>query len=125
MKTILIIFFGGGLGSVLRYALQLAFSSCSVLCPFPWSTFCINVLGSFLIGVFYALSARFNLGEEMRLMLTVGLCGGFTTFSTFSNESLALIKSGQWAAFGLYAVLSVVAGILAVLGGNAVVKSFS
>lgn len=75
-------------------------------------------MGSFLIGLFYAWSARFNLPTEIRLLLTTGLCGGFTTFSTFSNDGLTLLKQGYGSLFLLYVLLSIVLGILAALGGN-------
>jgi CrcB protein len=84
---------------------------------FPWSTFAVNILGSFLIGVFYALSARFHLSNETRLFLTVGLCGGFTTFSTFSNESLFLFKEGLYPALVSYILSSILLGVLAVWVG--------
>ena len=80
---------------------------------FPWATLTVNVAGSFLIGLFYALSARLHLSEETRLFLTTGLCGGFTTFSTFSHENLALLRQGAYGAFALYATLSVATGLAA------------
>lgn len=117
MKEIIYIFLGGGLGSVCRYILHLAVNGKGIVHGFPWSTFTVNILGSFLIGVFFSLSSRFNLPDDVRLFLTVGLCGGFTTFSTFSNESLILFKEGLYGTFGLYILLSIVLGILAVFVG--------
>ncbi len=120
IKLFLAIFFGGGLGSVMRYAVQLVMHERIVAYNFPWATFTVNIVGSFLIGLFYSLSARFNLSEEVRLFLTAGLCGGFTTFSTFSNDNLALIREGQWLAALIYIVLSIVLGVVACLAGAAV-----
>ena len=117
MKEIAYIFLGGGLGSVSRYLLHLFINGRGPIVGFPWSTFSINILGSLLIGIFYALSARFNLSQETRLFLTVGLCGGFTTFSTFSNESLFLFKEGMYLTLISYIALSIILGILAVLAG--------
>lgn len=117
------IFIGSGLGGVLRYAIQLILHERIVAYSFPWATFTVNILGSFLIGLFYALSARLNLSNELRLFLTAGLCGGFTTFSTFSNDVLALIRQGD-AFIGLtYVCLSVILGVVACCLGGMLCKS--
>ena len=76
-KILIAIFLGGGTGSVLRYCAQMALHERIVPYSFPWATFAVNIIGSFLIGLFYALSARFNLSTEVRMLLTTGLCGGF------------------------------------------------
>ena len=91
---------------------------------FPWATFAVNITGSFLIGLFYALSARFNLSTEVRILLTTGLCGGFTTFSTFSNDGLILMKQGFYGLFATYTLLSILLGIFAALGGSIVGRTF-
>ena len=120
-KTLLLIFLGGGTGSLLRYAVQLMtdqhqrFSSPTL---FPCSTFCVNLLGSFLIGLFYAWASRFNLSIETRLLLTTGLCGGFTTFSTFSYESMNLLRQGYYMIFIAYISASISLGIVATLAGG-------
>ena len=84
---------------------------------FPWATFAVNAVGSFAIGLLGGWASRFGWGETLRLSLTVGLCGGFTTFSTFSKESLALAEAGRWCAFAAYAIGSVAIGIAAVALG--------
>ena len=101
-RLLIAIFLGGGTGSVLRYCVQMMLHERIVPYSFPWATFTVNILGSFLIGLFYTLSARFNLSTEVRLLLTTGLCGGFTTFSTFSNDGLILIKQEFYGMFALY-----------------------
>ena len=116
-KEIIYIFLGGGTGSALRYCIQLLMHERIVPYNFPWATFTVNIFGSFLIGLFYALSERFHLPFEVRLFLTTGLCGGFTTFSTFSHESLLLLRQNQYTVFGLYITLSILLGIVCVFAG--------
>lgn len=101
-KDLIYIFLGGGTGSVLRYCVQLLMHERIVSYTFPWATFAVNIIGSFLIGFFYALSTRFNLSPEIRLLLTAGFCGGFTTFSTFSNDGMTLLKEEFYGTFALY-----------------------
>ncbi len=107
--NVLMVFLGGGTGSVLRYLVGLWIGSSA----FPWATFAVNAVGSLAIGLFGGWASRFGWGEALRLSLTVGLCGGFTTFSTFSKESLALIEGGCYGLFALYVAGSVVLGIAA------------
>ncbi|MBQ2623476.1 MAG: fluoride efflux transporter CrcB [Kiritimatiellae bacterium] len=109
----LFIFLGGGAGSVLRYLVGMWIDSTA----FPWATFAVNAVGSLAIGLFGGWAARFGWSEALRLSLTTGLCGGFTTFSTFSKESIALAESGRWSAFAAYAFGSVTVGIPAVALG--------
>ena len=111
--NVLMVFVGGGIGSVLRYFVALAIPSAA----FPWATLAVNVVGSLAIGLFGGWSVRFGWSDAARLALTVGLCGGFTTFSTFSKESLALAESGRWCAFAAYALGSVAIGHAAVAFG--------
>lgn len=118
IKAFLSIFIGGGLGSVLRYAVQNLLHERIVAYNFPWATFSVNIIGSFLIGLFYALSSRLNLPAETRLFLTAGLCGGFTTFSTFSNDIMEMLRNGDIVAVTVYGALSVILGVSAcMLGG--------
>ena len=74
-KILITVFLGGGLGSLMRYGMQAAMHGRISPFLFPWATLSVNILGSFLIGMFYVLSARFNLSDETRLFLTTGLCG--------------------------------------------------
>ena len=109
----LFVFLGGGTGSALRYLVGMWIDSTA----FPWATFAVNAVGSLAIGLFGGWAARFGWSEALRLSLTTGLCGGFTTFSTFSKESIALAESGRWSAFAAYAFGSVAVGIAAVALG--------
>lgn len=117
MKALFYIFLGGGTGSVLRYLIQTAAGKFSLEAIFPVGTFMVNIIGSFLIGLLYALSARFHFSFEVRLLLTTGFCGGFTTFSTFSNNSLALLKNGLFTSFFLYIIFSITLGIAGTFAG--------
>ncbi len=115
---VLFVFIGGGVGSVLRYLVALATPAAA----FPWATLAMNVGGSLTIGLFGGWSERFGWAEAVRLALTVGLCGGFTTFSTFSKESLALLQSGRWCVFAAYVFGSVTTGLAAVALGYLIAK---
>ena len=108
MKTILFVAAGGALGSVMRYLISKIFTT-----SFPLGTLVVNVIGCFLIGFFYGIFANrgCNLSAETRAMLTVGLCGGFTTFSTFSNETFQLLSSGHVATALAYVASSIVIGV--------------
>ena len=117
-KTFIFIFLGGGLGSVLRFSVQQMLHERIVSYSFPWATFTVNILGSFLIGLFYTLSARFNLSTEVRL--TTGLCGGFTTFSTFSNDGVILLKQELYGLFFTYFILSITLGVIAAIAGGVI-----
>ncbi|MFT3902010.1 MAG: fluoride efflux transporter CrcB [Niabella sp.] len=122
LKSLLIIWLGGGLGSVLRYLAQLGVSKL-VTVTFPAGTFLVNITGCFIIGLLYGLADRHaSLTVEWRLLLITGLCGGYTTFSSFSYESISLFRQGNYMYFILYIVLSVVIGLFATLGGMNVVK---
>ena len=109
----ILIFLAGGLGSLLRYAIGLMLP----VSFFPWTTWGINVIGSFALGLLGGLGARFGWSESVHLALTMGLCGGFTTFSTFSKEALSLATTGRWGVFSLYVIGSIVLGLAATAVG--------
>lgn len=109
----LYVFIGGGVGSVLRYLVGLWIGSAA----FPWATFAVNAVGSLAIGLFGGWASRFGWSESVRLALMVGLCGGFTTFSTFSRESLTLMTEGRYCWFATYVISSVALGIAMVALG--------
>ena len=122
MVNCILVGLGGALGSILRYLIGLIpIKSGSV---FPIKTLVINIVGAFLIGIIVSLSAKNPyISEKLILMLKIGVCGGFTTFSTFAFETGDLISTGKvWLAI-LYIVLSVVLSVFAVFGGQLLVKS--
>ncbi len=122
LKILLLIGSGSFLGGIARYLLSRGIQN-SVITSFPLGTFWVNIIGCFLIGLIYGFSDRGTLANnEMRLFLAVGFCGGFTTFSTFSNENMALLRDGSILYFSLYAGLSVFLGLLATFGGHALTK---
>jgi CrcB protein len=122
-RSILLVGLGGFLGSVLRYLVAVLFAG-QFSSSFPFATFAVNVAGCFLIGILFALSDRGNiLTPEWRVFLTTGFCGGFTTFSTFSYESLKLLQDGELLYLSLNVVLSVVIGFAATYIGILLIKS--
>ena len=124
MKTALLIFTGSGAGGVLRYFVQRAFIDAGFI-QFPAGTFVVNILGCFFIGLFDAMAEKNNLiSPDVRLALTTGFCGGFTTFSTFANENMNLLRNGDYMNFSLYIILSIILGIGAVILGANCLKLF-
>ena len=102
---------GGALGASLRYGISLGVSQPSPM--FPWATWCINVMGCFMAGMFFAYSLKYPvLQHEARLFFMVGILGGFTTFSSFGLETFQLIRAEQLGVALLYAVSSLMIGIL-------------
>lgn len=118
---ILLIALGGAVGSVARYLMGRAVQGALHL-EFPIGTFAVNVLGCLAIGVL----AKFFLNSQtelpLRATLMVGFCGGFTTFSTFSLETLGLIQGGQWGKAAAYVALSALVCIGATAGGFALAR---
>jgi CrcB protein len=103
------VFAGGGAGSVLRYFLSWALPWQE---GFPWATFWANAISCVLIGIMLAVLPYTN--EHTRLLLMTGFCGGLSTFSTFSKETLQLLEKGHWGIAALYVSASVITGLLAV-----------
>ena len=117
----LLVAVGSAFGGALRYLVSLGLVAQK---GFPWATLSVNVGGSFLIGLLSGLIARHcgGNGESVRLFAVVGFCGGFTTFSTLSNETFRLLEGSQWLSAAVYVGISVLAGLLAVCFGYWIVK---
>jgi fluoride exporter len=121
-KSILMIGSGGFIGSVSRFLASRYIQNLTIS-AFPWGTFAVNITGCFLIGLFYGISERGGfLTAEWRLFLTVGFCGGYTTFSTFAQENLGMIRDGEFYYFLLYTGLSIFLGLTATFLGNLITK---
>lgn len=118
LKTLLIAGAGGFAGSVGRYLVSVYLHRWWPTEGFPLGTFAVNLAGSLFIGFLYGISEKNGwLTSESRIFLATGFCGGFTTFSAFSYESLLLLQNGQYLQLSLYLTLSIIAGIaLAGLG---------
>ena len=120
IKDILLVGAGSFIGGAARYAVSLLMRSAE---GFPWGTFTVNMIGCFLIGILGGWMVRQpNISPAISLFLSVGFCGGFTTFSTFSKESLALLQSCHYIPFALYAIGSVALGIICVAIGYIATK---
>lgn len=90
---------------------------------FPWGTFAVNIIGCLFIGIIYGLAERHKIMTyELRLLLAVGFCGSFTTFSAFSTENLNMFQIGSYTTAGLYISLSILLGLGAVFAGLAMVR---
>lgn len=121
-KIIFIIGSGSFLGGVARF-LTSRYVQNTVISAFPYGTFLVNIIGCLLIGIFFGISEKGNLiNTEWKMFLTVGFCGGFTTFSTFANENLSMLRSGNIFHFALYTGLSVFLGIMATYFGSLITK---
>lgn len=109
---------GSAVGGASRYALALAIQERAGL-AFPWGTLVVNVTGSFLLGFLFRWTVSTHASPELRALLTTGFCGGYTTFSTFSLETVRLMEDGEYRRAGLYVAASVVVALAATLAGMA------
>lgn len=123
LRTILLVGTGGFIGSVMRYLVQV-FVEKDLSSTFPYGTLTANVAGSFIIGVVFALAEKGNLmSSEWRMFLAVGICGGFTTFSSFAYNNFVMLKENSFVPFFINVFGSLFLGILAVYLGVVVVRA--
>lgn len=122
LRMILAVAAGGAIGSVARYLVGIGSTRLFGL-SFPWGTLLVNIAGSFLIGVLVELFAlKWDLPQEVRVLLTVGVCGGLTTFSTFSLDAYVLIARADWWLAAAYVAGSVALSIGALIAGLHLVR---
>ena len=125
LKQVLIVALGGAIGSVARYKLGGFALHHTQAWNFPMSTFGVNMIGCFAIGVLAALAEHHDLfSPSLRLLLFTGLLGGFTTFSAFSYEGVFLLRRGLFSVATSYVLLSVLGGLAAVFAGMKLIDQF-
>ena len=118
IKNLLLVGLGGAIGSMLRYAGSVLISSKT----FPYATLTVNIIGSFIIGIIFAISIKEEvLFNNWKLFLATGICGGFTTFSAFSLENMSLLQSGKYGMAVAYVGLSILLGIGATFSGYLII----
>jgi CrcB protein len=122
LRTVLLVGTGGFIGSVMRYLLQV-FVEKGMSSTFPLGTLIANIVGSFLIGIVFALAEKQIMNAEWRLFMSVGICGGFTTFSAFAFNNFNMIKEHTWNQLLLNVGGNLVLGVFAVYLGIILVKS--
>jgi fluoride exporter len=116
LKNFLLVGLGGMIGSMLRYAASLLVKNSAA--GFPYATFSVNIIGSFIIGYVFGLGLKEGgLNWDWRLFLTTGICGGFTTFSALSLEGVALLQHQRYSTFAVYFIASIILGLIAAWAG--------
>jgi CrcB protein len=111
IKSIFLVALGGAFGSVLRFVIQ------RYTPIFPMGTLLVNITGCFLIGLLWGMFHKSIQGDSLKLLLMTGFCGGFTTFSAFTLESIQLLEENKWWSCLMYITGSVAGGLLATFGG--------
>ena len=122
MKQLLLVFIGGGSGSVLRFLIGKYLNSPNT--GIPYGTFLANILGSLLIGIILGLASKNHfISQNHTLLLATGFCGGLTTFSSFAYESHMFLKTGDFLNFAIYTLTTFILGFLAVFLGVYLIKA--
>ena len=119
--NLLLVMAGGAAGSAARYLVG-RWTLATLGPDWPWGTLTVNIVGGLLMGVLVGMLARFSAAEPWRLLLAVGVLGGFTTFSAFSLDTAVMIERGALASAAMYVTASVVGGIAALFAGLAVAR---
>lgn len=121
IKNIIIVGCGSFIGGAARYIISFAMKTASK--GFPWGTLLVNLLGCLVIGLLWGyLSKSASENNSWTLFMTVGICGGFTTFSTFSKEALMMLQAGNFMSFLAYIIISVIVGIALVAAGYYLIR---
>lgn len=123
MRILLLIGAGSFIGGVFRFLVSQLIQN-KFLSAFPFGTLGVNILGCFVIGLVFGISEKANMAVEWRLFFATGICGGFTTFSAFTNETIGLLRDGQYGYAFFYIAASVIMGLLATFIGLLVTKPF-
>tara|TARA_B100000767_G_C19576523_1_gene455488 strand:- start:27 stop:404 length:378 start_codon:yes stop_codon:yes gene_type:complete len=122
IKEIVLVFAGGGIGCSIRFIISKINPTDSN--GFPWGTFLSNLIGCLLLGIFMSWAIK-NFKSDWIIFLSVGICGGLTTFSTFSHESLLMIKNENWIMFFTYTLSSFLIGLLMIRLGYGITNQFN
>lgn len=125
LHPFILVFIGGGTGSLLRYLTARFFGLLSVRSLFPFATLTVNILASFLLGVVVGWALARSANEEARLLIGVGFCGGLSTFSSFSQDTLVLLQHNRWEMAFLNIALNVTLCLIASWSGMAIVQRLS
>ena len=123
--SVILVGLGGLIGSVLRYLIAVLYSRQSPSTAIPYGTLTVNIVGCLVIGIVYGLSERFHLlTPNWRLFLATGICGGFTTFSSFAYENVTMLQQSNYIGFAVYSISSFVLCLLAAFAGISIIKNF-